>query len=236
MNTSATLYLLPCLIAENTYLQALPDYNRTVIQTIDYFFVEELRTARRFLSAYKIQKPIESLTFFELNKDTKPHEVEAYFRQIPVGVNIGVLSEAGCPGVADPGALAAKQAHKMGIAVKPLVGPSSILLALMASGLSGQSFTFHGYLPIERPDRIAAIKKLEADAVATKTTQIFMETPYRNNGVWGDLVAHCLPDTWLCVASNVMGVDEYIVTQKVSDWKNKTLDLHKKPTIFLMGV
>ena len=233
-NPTGTLYLIPSLLAEDSYHQAFPAFHKEIIQSIDYFFAEELRTARRFLSKYQLGKPIEQLQFFELNKDTSKATVATYFKEIPPDKNIGILSEAGCPGVADPGAVAVNYAHKMGMKVKPLVGPSSILLALMASGLSGQSFTFYGYLPIEKAERIKAIKELEADAKANKRTQIFMETPYRNNPLFNDLITQCQPTTLLCVAANIMALDETIVTKTIADWKQKPIDLHKKPTIFLM--
>lgn len=233
-NEKGILYLIPSLLAEDSHSQAFPPYHKEIIQSIDYFFVEELRTARRFLSSYKISKPIDQLHFFELNKDTAKATIAGYFKEIGLDKNIGIISEAGCPGVADPGAIAVNYAHQMGMKVKPLVGPSSILLALMASGLSGQSFTFYGYLPIEKSERIKAIKTLEEDAKKNSRTQIFMETPYRNNPLFNDLIAQCLPATQLCVASNIMAVDESIVTKNIADWKRNPVDLHKKPSIFLM--
>jgi len=233
-NQCGILYLIPSLLAEDSYSQAFPPFHKEIIQSIDYFLVEELRTARRFLSSYKISKPIEQLHFFELNKDTSKATIAGYFKEIGSDKNIGIISEAGCPGVADPGAIAVNYAHQIGMKVKPLVGPSSILLALMASGLSGQSFTFYGYLPIEKSERIKAIKTLEEDAKKNSRTQIFMETPYRNNPLFHDLIAQCLPATQLCVASNIMAVEESIVTKTIADWKKNPVDLHKKPSIFLM--
>lgn len=233
-NASGILYLIPSLLAEDSYSQAFPAYHKEIILSIDYYFVEELRTARRFLSSYKINKPIEQLHFFELNKDTPKATIVGYFKEIGLDKNIGIISEAGCPGVADPGALAVNYAHIIGMKVKPLVGPSSILLALMASGLSGQSFTFYGYLPIEKSERIKAIKELEEDAKKNNRTQIFMETPYRNNPLFNDLIAQCLPHTQLCIAANIMGSEEFIVTKTMTEWKKSPIDLHKKPTIFLM--
>lgn len=194
--------------------------------------VEEIRTARRFLSEYKISKPIESLTFFELHKDTSTKDIIKYFQQIPQGVPIGIISEAGCPAIADPGSLAVAYAHKIGIDVKPLVGPSSILLALMASGFSGQSFTFHGYLPIEKNNRIAQLKKLEAESRKNQSTQLFMETPYRNNALWSDILSTCQPETLISITCNAMSDTEFIATKSIAEWKTQKIDLHKKPCIF----
>ncbi|MFN8354837.1 MAG: SAM-dependent methyltransferase [Spirosomataceae bacterium] len=229
------LYLIPTTLAPDTSATVLtPQINEVIAQT-DYFLVENVRTARRFISELKLGKVIDQLHFFELTKDTSEAEAAAYFKQIPSGQNIGVISEAGCPGVADPGALAVKIAHRMGMRVVPLVGPSSILLALMASGMSGQSFVFHGYLPIEKGERVKKIRQLEKEGFQKHQTQIFMETPYRNNQLLADLLANCQNDTVLCVAANITAPDELIQTKTVRQWKETQPDLHKKPTIFLIG-
>ncbi len=228
------LYLIPTTLAPETSEAVLPAQIKDAIICTDYYFVENIRTARRFISDLKIGKVIDNLHFFELTKDTPIGEVRKYFNAVPRGQNIGIMSEAGCPGVADPGALAVKVAHQLGVKVIPLVGPSSILLALMASGFSGQSFVFHGYLPIDKVERSKKVKALENES-KRQQTQIFMETPFRNNSFLEDLLNICQPDTMLCIACNVTGSDEMIQTKSVADWKNKKPDLHKKPTMFLIG-
>ncbi len=239
-NSRSTLFLIPTVLAEGTAAAVLSPQVLDVIANLDYFFAEELRTARRFVSGLRLGRVIEDLTFHELNKKTREGAVAAHLRALPAGADIGVLSEAGCPGVADPGAVAVRLAHDMGMKVVPLVGPSSILLALMASGLSGQSFAFHGYLPIDKVARRKALLFLEKDAREFGQTQIFMETPFRNNHMMETLLEACQPDTLLCVASNLTASDEYVKTQSVQQWRiqarsNYKLDLHKQPTVFLLG-
>lgn len=236
----ATLFLIPTILVEGTAAQVLSPQVMEVIGQLDYFFAEELRTARRFVSGLRLGRVIEDLTFYELNKKTPERAIAAQLRALPVGADIGILSEAGCPGVADPGAVAVRLAHEMGMKVVPLVGPSSILLGLMASGLSGQSFAFHGYLPIDKIERRKAVLFLEKDAREFGQTQIFMETPFRNNHMMETLLEACQPDTLLCVASNLTAPDAYVKTQTVQQWRDSTrsgkkLDLHKQPTIFLLG-
>jgi 16S rRNA (cytidine1402-2'-O)-methyltransferase len=228
------LYLIPTILAPETSENVLPTQIKNAITQTDYYFVENIRTARRFISDLKTGKIIDNLHFFELTKDTSISDVRKYFDAVPRGQNIGIMSEAGCPGIADPGALAVKVAHQLGVKVMPLVGPSSILLALMASGFSGQSFVFHGYLPIDKIERSKKIKALENES-KKEQTQIFMETPFRNNSFLEDLLNTCQPTTLLCIACNVTGSDEMIQTKSVADWKNKKPDLHKKPTMFLIG-
>jgi 16S rRNA (cytidine1402-2'-O)-methyltransferase len=228
------LYLIPTILAPDTSDSVLSPQIKEVISETDYFFVENLRTARRFISELKLGKVIENLHFFEVDKDTSSEKILDYFKEIPVEKSIGVISEAGCPGVADPGAVAVKIAHQLGIKVVPLVGPSSILLGLMASGFSGQSFVFHGYLPIDKKDKIQKIKQLEVNSMKSQT-QIFMETPFRNNQLLEDLLNVCQPNTNLCIASNVTSKEEFIQTKKISDWKKQKPDLHKIPTMFLIG-
>lgn len=236
------LYLIPTVIAENTLHLVIPPQVIEVIGQLDYYLVENIRTARRFLSelnkslpqAY-LPKRIEEIKFIELSKHTPPHEVAQQLVAVSNGRNAGIISEAGCPGVADPGAMAVKYAHQQGIAVIPLVGPSSILLALMASGFSGQSFTFHGYLPIERKERANALKSLEKEAQKRNQTQIFMETPYRNQKLLQDILDNCAGETLLCIAKDVTGANEQILTKPVKAWKHEKINLHKVPAIFLMG-
>jgi 16S rRNA (cytidine1402-2'-O)-methyltransferase len=229
------IYLIPTIIAEDTIEQAIPVHVRHVAASLDYFLAENIRTARRYLSALEIGKPIESLRFEQLDKNTSEQQIAQLLKPALEGKSVGILSEAGCPGVADPGALAVDYAHAHDIQVVPLVGPSSILMALMASGFNGQSFAFHGYLPIEKGKRGKAIKALEKDAERMDQTQIFMETPYRNNKLLEDLLSNLSPNTKLCVARDITGQSELVQTKRVGEWKNTELpDLHKVPTVFLL--
>ena len=230
-----TLYLIPTPLAPDTNTDVLPPPITAVVARVDCFFVEEVRTARRFISSLRTGRVIDETQFFDLNKDTPEADTRRQLTEL-LGQNrdAGVLSEAGCPGVADPGAVAVRLAHQLGFRVEPLVGPSSILLALMASGMSGQSFVFHGYLPIDRADRSRVLKQLEADAKRKQQTQIFMETPYRNNALLADLLATAQPDTRLCIACHVTAPDALIQTKTVHEWHSRLPDLHKKPTIFLL--
>ena len=230
------LYLIPNVLAPDTHEQVLPMQVKEALSHITYFLVEEVRTARRFISDMQTGRSIENLVFYKLDKDTSPEECAALFSQIPEGEDIGVISEAGCPGVADPGALAVAYAHKKGMEVVPLVGPSSILLALMASGFNGQSFAFHGYLPIEKDLRLKAIKNLEKEAITKRQTQLFMETPYRNNKLLEDVLNTCQGETKLCIAADVTGAAQFIKTKKIKEWKEKAPDLNKRPTIFVLSL
>jgi 16S rRNA (cytidine1402-2'-O)-methyltransferase len=230
-----TLYLIPTVLAPETTNSVLSPQIKEVISQTNYYFVENIRTARRFISELKLGKVIDSLHFFLLDKDTSLVTIQGYYKQIPPNENIGVISEAGCPGIADPGALAVQQAHKQGIAVVPLVGPSSILLALMGSGFSGQSFVFHGYLPIDKAERSKHIKVLEKEALQKKQTQIFMETPFRNKQLLDDILANCRNDTLLCIAANLTAPDQLLKTMPIAQWKKQQIDIHKKPCIFLIG-
>lgn len=230
------LYLIPTPLADDTSADVLSAQIPETVKELEVFFVENLRTARRFIGGLKLGKVIDDLTFYDLNKETPEAETLAQLKALmKEGKNAGILSEAGCPGVADPGAVAVKLAHQLNIEVVPLVGPSSLLLALMASGMSGQSFVFHGYLPIERTQRVKTIKYLEKEAIARKQTQLFIETPYRNNQVMEDLLLHCELTTRLCIACNLTAPDGFVKTLSIKDWKTKTYDLHRKPTVFLIG-
>lgn len=234
MNDSGiSLYLIPTILAEGTQNDVLSPQIKDAVQHLDVFFVENIRTARRFIGSLKLGKVIDELTFIELNKDTPETETVASLRNL--SKNAGVISEAGCPGVADPGAVAVRIAHELGIRVVPLVGPSSILLALMASGMSGQSFAFHGYLPIDKVQRKKALQNLERNARQYQQTQIFMETPFRNNQLLEAVIEACSPDLALCIAANVTAPDELIRTMPVKKWKVQKPDLHKIPAIFLIG-
>ncbi|MDJ1492652.1 SAM-dependent methyltransferase [Cytophagaceae bacterium DM2B3-1] len=228
------LYLIPTVLAPDTSTRVLSPQIKEVITQLDYFFAEELRTARRFISELQTGRRIESMTFYELNKNTPESETTQQLKIILEGKDAGILSEAGCPGVADPGNVAVRWAHQQGVQVVPLIGPSSILLALMASGMNGQSFVFHGYLPIDQAQRIKSLKNIEKETIQKKQTQIFMETPYRNNSLLKDILQSCQPQTLLCIATQVTAPDEMIVTKTVKQWNADKPDLHKKPTIFLL--
>ena len=231
----STLYLIPTLLADDTDERVLPPYVRDVLEKTDAYFVENVRSARRFITGLKTKRVIDETTFFDLDKDTPPADTRRQIQELTERKrNAGVLSEAGCPGVADPGAVVVGMAHSLGWRVEPLVGPSSILLALMASGMSGQSFVFHGYLPIDRPDRARAIRYLEKEAQQRQQTQIFMETPYRNDALFADVLANCQANTRLCVACNLTAPDAFVRTLTIREWKSQVPDLRKKPTVFLL--
>ena len=235
------IYLIPTVIAPDTIDNVISPQIVEIISRLDYYLVENIRTARRFISDLRnafdhvqLPKPLPELEFIELNKDTSSEDVKKHLNQVMDGRNAGILSEAGCPGVADPGAVAVAIAHQKGIRVVPLVGPSSILLALMASGFSGQSFAFHGYLPIPANERVKMLKRLETDALKLRQTQIFMETPYRNDKLLQDILQNLNPATLLCVAKGLTGHDEFVSTKTVKEWKNIEINLHKVPTIFIL--
>lgn len=228
------LFLIPSVLAENTAAAVIPQQVQELCTTIKYFLCENVRTSRRFLSSLKLGITIEDLQLEELSKDTPDGEVPGLLAPLLQGHDVGLMSEAGCPAVADPGARAVAHAHKQGIQVVPLVGPSSILLALMASGLNGQEFAFKGYLPVKNPQRSQVIKELEKLAKAGQT-QIFMETPYRNNQLLADVMQVCQPNMLLCIAANITAPTEFIRTATIADWKKQLPDLHKQPVIFVIG-
>jgi len=230
----ASLFLIPVTLGETDHYRVLPEYNREIILGIKYFVVENLRSARRFLKKADPSIVIDDLTFYELNKHTSPEDVGGYLSPMAKGESVGVISEAGCPAVADPGADVVAIAQQKGYPVVPLVGPSSILLAVMASGFNGQSFAFHGYLPIDSGERTAVLKKLEGRVYTENQTQLFIETPYRNNKLAEDLIRSCRPSTRLCIASDITCEGEYIRTKTMKEWTGKLPDLSKKPTIFLI--
>ena len=229
------LYLIPSVISDQQ-TDVIPEQVRQVVQQTDYFLVENLRTARRFISSLKLGLTIEDLHFEVLDKNTPVIEVERLMKPVFEGKNIGVISESGCPGIADPGSAVVKYAHAHDIKVVPLVGPSSIFLSLMASGFNGQNFTFHGYLPIDKKALEASIKQLEGESRRNNQTQIFIEAPYRNNQLLENMVKTCHPETLLCVARDISGNDEYIKTAKIKEWKSIKVELHKVPTVFLLYV
>jgi 16S rRNA (cytidine1402-2'-O)-methyltransferase len=229
------LYLIPTNLAPDTHANVLPIQIIDSIKKIDAYFVEELRTARRFIGALRTGKVIDDIEFQILDKKTNEIVIESRLKRwLAEGKDVGVMSEAGCPAVADPGALAVKIAHKLGIEVMPLVGPSSILMALMGSGFSGQSFAFSGYVPIDRPARIKTLLKL-AKLSTDNQTQIFMETPFRNNHVLEDILANVNGEQKLCIAANITDKDQFIKTLTVNQWKKAIPDLYKIPTIFVFG-
>ncbi len=231
----AELYLVPNALSNGDWQNVLPARVFPVLTHTRYFIVENIRTARRFLKKVNREIDIDSLVFFELNKRTAINELPGFLKPLEQGHNVAVISEAGCPGVADPGADVVKMAHQKGLKVVPLVGPSSILLALMASGMNGQYFTFNGYLPVRSNERSRAITALEKMARNSGQTQIFIETPYRNNQLVNDLLKTCSPSTPLCIAANLTGENEFIATKTIRQWKNTVPDLHKQPAIFLIG-
>ncbi|MDZ4714975.1 MAG: SAM-dependent methyltransferase [Cytophagales bacterium] len=227
------LYLIPTLLAENTHEQALTPFLKQTVGSLDRFLCENVRTARRFVAGLRVHASVEPLQFDLLDKDTAAEEITRLLEPLQQGHNVGLLSESGCPGVADPGALAADLAHRLGIKVVPLVGPSSLVLALMASGLDGQRFTFHGYLPIGQHEASAAIRAHERESVEKMQTQIYIETPFRNNQVLSHFLRALREDTRLCIALNLTGPDERISTRDVGAWKKETPVLEKTPATFL---
>ncbi len=230
------LYLIPITLGENQPLEVLPITVKNTIAVIDDYIVENEKTARRFIKSIFPEKVQASLRLSTLNKHTPIEDHKQMLQACLNGRNTGIMSESGCPGVADPGAVIVKLAHEMGIQVIPLVGPSSILLALMASGMNGQSFAFNGYLPIEKSEKKAALKNLEKLSYDKNQTQIFIETPYRNNKLLEDMVQTLQPNTHLCIATDITLGTEYIKTLRIQDWKKTKVDLHNRPTIFIIAV
>jgi 16S rRNA (cytidine1402-2'-O)-methyltransferase len=236
METKGILYLIPTTLGETAETaDVLPLKVNAVINSVDEYIVENEKSARHYLKKMGIKKPLQEIVLHPLNQHTQPHEISSYLNSIAEGKNIGVISEAGCPGVADPGADVVKLAHEKNIRVIPLVGPSSILLSLMASGFNGQSFAFNGYLPKERGDRIKKIKDIEFLAIKKNQTQLFIETPYRNMHLLEDLLGTCDGNTKLCIACDVTLSTEYIKTKTIAAWKKQLPDLSKRPTIFLIN-
>ncbi len=230
----ASLYLIPVTLGETSIEQVLPTYNKEIILQIKYFIVENIRSARRFLKKVESNINIDELTFYELNKHTKPEDIENYLNSMVNGFHVGIISEAGCPAIADPGSDIVAIAQKKNYKVVPLVGPSSILLSLMASGFNGQGFAFHGYLPIDGTERIRKIKQLENLIHHEHQTQIFIETPYRNQKLVEDIIKHCTPSTKLCIAMNITCENEYIRTLSVKQWAKQLPDMAKQLCIFLL--
>ena len=228
------LYLIPTTLGEMNPHDVLPQTVKRAIEFIDDYIVENEKTARKFIKSIHPEKVQDSLRISLLNKRTEVAEYNAMIAPCLNGINVGLMSEAGCPGVADPGAVIVKIAHEKGIQVVPLVGPSSILLAMMGSGMNGQSFAFNGYLPIDKAEKKSALKNFENLSNAKNQSQIFIETPYRNNKLLEDLLQILQPNTHLCVATDITLPMEYIKTLRVADWKKTKVDLHNRPTIFII--
>ena len=231
----AELYLIPNVLSVGDWQKVLPAGIAETLAATRHFIVENIRTARRFIKQVNPETSIDELIFYELNKHTALEKLPEYLHPLEKGEHVAVISEAGCPGVADPGAEIVRLAHQKGYKVVPLVGPSSVLLALMASGLNGQHFAFNGYLPVNPKERTDSILSLEKKVRSSGKTQIFIETPYRNSKLISSLLKICAPDTLLCIAANLTGENEFISTKTISRWKSSAPDLHKQPAIFLLG-
>ena len=232
MKYNATLYLVPSPLGDS-YL-AIPEYIKQIIYPLKHFIVENQKTARRILKHLGYPHSFDEVQFYPLDKQTTQDDLFDYVQELHAGTSMGLLSEAGCPCVADPGAKVVELAHSFKIKVVPLVGPSSIMLALMASGMSGQRFSFWGYLPIDKSERRKELLLLEMLSLKNKQTQIFIETPYRNHQLLEDIIKYCKKSTMLCTATNLTLSNEKIVSLPVSEWKNKKVDLRKQPTVFLI--
>ncbi|TKG95346.1 SAM-dependent methyltransferase [Puteibacter caeruleilacunae] len=228
------IYLIPMTLGDTTIERVIPEDIKSIVRDIKVFIVENIRTTRRYLKKIDRDINIDELQFFELNKHTNPNDIASYLSPALKGSDIGIISEAGCPGVADPGADVVKIAHTKNLQVVPLVGPSSILLALMASGMNGQNFAFNGYIPVKKPERARKLKELEKRSAIENQTQIFIEAPYRNMQLMEDILASCSPSTRLCIACDLTLETEIAVTKTVAQWKGKLPQIHKRPAIFLI--
>jgi 16S rRNA (cytidine1402-2'-O)-methyltransferase len=228
------LVLIPIPLADCSLNYSIPSEIFTIVSKLNYFIVENIKTARRYIRKIDKDKNIDDITFFVLNKHTDEKEISNFLEPLKNGMNVGIISEAGVPGVADPGANIVNLAHEKNFQVIPLTGPSSIILSVMASGLNGQNFAFNGYLPIKENHRKNKIKQLEKKSKTENQTQIFMETPYRNDKLLANILEECQENTMLCIASNITAPDEFIKTRKIIEWKKNIPELKKKPTIFLI--
>ena len=229
-----TLYLIPTSLGETNFDKILPAFNTEIISELKYYIVEDVRTARRFLKKSNHQIVIDDITFFQLNQHTSPEEISTFLAPMKQGYDMGVISEAGCPAIADPGADVVALAQKNQFKVVPLVGPSSIFLALMASGFNGQSFAFVGYLPIQSTERSKMLKKLENRVYNENQSQIFIETPYRNMKMLEEIFSTCQGNTKLCIAADITLETEFIQTKTIQNWKKLIPDLNKRPCIFIL--
>lgn len=234
MSDKPTLYLFPVALGDTPLQNVLPAYNIAIIPSIKYFIVENIRSARRFLKACDRSIDIDQLTFFTLNEHTDHATIPSMLEPMAQGHSMGIISEAGCPAIADPGADVVAIAQQRGYNIVPLVGPSSILLSLMASGFNGQSFAFNGYLPIDQNSRNAKLKEMDRRIRRERQTQIFIETPYRNNKLIEELSRSLPGDVMLCVASDITGQKQSIITRRLSQWSKASYDYNKIPTIFLL--
>ncbi|KPL16172.1 MAG: SAM-dependent methyltransferase [Bacteroides sp. SM23_62] len=232
---AGTLYLIPVTLGDSPVQHVIPEYVLELLNRFDHFFVEDLRTARRYLKKAGVTKAMDDLSFYLLNEHTEAQALEALLAVLTNGNDAGLLSEAGVPAVADPGSGLVALAHRQSIRVVPLAGPSSILMALMASGMNGQSFRFHGYLPVKKKLRLGSLRKIEKTALETGETQIFMETPYRNMSLLEDIVFTCRENTLLCIAADISLASETIKTKTVHEWKGNLPDIHKRPAVFLLS-
>ncbi len=234
MTTLGTLYLIPVMLGDTAASEVLPASVIRAVSLIDDYVVENSKAARKFIKAMVPEKQQSILNLFELNKHTDEKEIQSFLQPLLEGKNMGLMSDAGCPGVADPGAVIVAMAHEKGIKVVPLVGPSSILLSLMGSGMNGQSFTFNGYLPIDKSEKKTMLKNLEKWSFERNQSQLFIETPYRNNQLMEEMVQTLHPNTLLCVACDLTLPTEIMLTKPVSFWKKHKIDLHKRPCIFIV--
>ena len=232
MTSKSIVYLIPSFLSEDS-VDTIPVYIIDAVKNCKVIFAENERTARRFLKSICKEIVIDDYEWFTIHK-AEAEQLSVFKQKIKEEKNIAIISEAGCPGIADPGQILVQAAQQMNVTVKPLVGPSSILLALMASGMNGQQFKFVGYLPIEAQPRTSKIKELEEESARKKCTQIFIETPYRNNQLLETILKTCKPLTQLCIASELTSKNEFIKTRSIAEWRNEKIDLHKKPVIFLM--
>jgi len=230
------LYLIPTALSETQELETVPPYILSICNSLSYYLVENERTARRYLSKIGLKGKIETLELRVLNKQTDPATISMLMKPALSGSDIGLMSEAGVPGIADPGARAVAFAHQHNITVRPLVGPSSIFMALMASGFNGQQFQFHGYLPIDKTARVREIGRLEQESKRTGAAQIFMETPYRNQAMYVDLIENLKPATWLHISAEITGEGEWIKSEQVKNWRQATPPIGKRPAIFIIQV
>jgi 16S rRNA (cytidine1402-2'-O)-methyltransferase len=231
-----TLYLIPTTLGTSAYERVFPEFNRKIILGLKNFIIEDIRSARRFLKSVKYPGNFDDVIFQDLNKHTAEEDTFTYLQPLANFQDIGLMSEAGVPCLADPGNIIVKQAHELGYKVVPLIGPSSILLALIASGFNGQNFSFVGYLPVKPFDRNRKIKELESIARKTGQTSIFIETPYRNTQLFNAITENCHPDTMLCIAADITLETEFIASKNITKWKKSPPDIRKRPTVFLISV
>ena len=229
------LYLIPTPLGENPPLEVLPLTVKKIIEDQNHFIIENEKAARRFIKKIAPNKNQDQLILYPLNKFITQEETETYLDQCKAGISMGLFSDAGCPGIADPGSVIVAKAHRLGIQVKPIVGPSSLILAMMSSGMNGQNFAFNGYLPIEQKKRRQAIIKFEKKAIKDNQAQLFIETPYRSDSLLNELLKVLLSNTLLCVGCDLSLKNEYIKTLTISQWKNEKADLNKRPCIFIIG-